>query len=72
MFETLDTTCHRQAAIEERTGQAGFKPEPGQLFYAAPIDEELVAGSGLTLPAHPNSDEQGYEAGERGEAAEAH
>lgn len=49
VFEALDVTCHRKAAVDDRTGQQGFKPEPGQMFYAAPIDEDLVSGSGVTL-----------------------
>lgn len=48
-FEALDSTCHKQAAIDERTHQKDFKAEPGQLFYAAPIDEDLVAGGGLVF-----------------------
>ena len=37
-----DTTCYRQAAVEEHTGQKNFKPEPGQRFYATEIDDELI------------------------------
>jgi len=51
IFEALDTKCHRRAAVDERTGQQGFKPEPGQMFYASPIDDGLVKGSGLTYVA---------------------
>lgn len=43
LYEVQDTTCYRQAAVEEHTGQKGFKPDPGQRFYATEIDEELVA-----------------------------
>jgi hypothetical protein len=51
LYEAADVTCHAQAAIEERTGEKDFKPEPGQRFYAVEIDETLVtrrtfAGSG--------------------------
>lgn len=50
LYEAGMVTCHRQAAIEEHTGQKGFKPEPGQRFYAAEIDEELVARRTFTVP----------------------
>lgn len=55
-FEVQDTTCYRQAAVDERTRQKGFKPEPGQLFYAAPIDDDLIKGSGLLYPAGSGQD----------------
>jgi hypothetical protein len=42
-YVAADITCWAQAAIEEHTGQKGFKPEPGQRFYAMEIDEELIA-----------------------------
>ena len=41
-YEALDITCHAQAAVEEHTSQKGFKPEPGQRFYAAEIDESVI------------------------------
>jgi len=42
LYEVQETTCHRQAAVEEHTGRKGFKPEPGQRFYATEIDAELI------------------------------
>lgn len=42
LYEASDVTCYAQAAIEERTGQPGFKPEPGQRFYATEIDADLI------------------------------
>ena len=41
-YEAEDVTCHAQAAVEERTGAKGFKPEPGQRFYAVEIDESVI------------------------------
>lgn len=55
-------TCYAQAAVEEHTGQKGFKPEPGQRFYAAEIDEELVARRSFAAP--PPLDESDDEQGE--------
>ncbi len=42
VYAADSVTCYRQAAVESHTGQPGFKPEPGQRFFAAEIDEELV------------------------------
>jgi hypothetical protein len=42
LYEADSVTCQAQAAVEEHTGQQGFKPEPGQLFYAREIDEDLI------------------------------
>jgi len=42
LYEVAETTCQRQAAVEEHTGRQGFKPEPGQRFYSTEIDEDLV------------------------------
>lgn len=42
LYEVQDTTCNRQAAVEEHTGQKVFKAEPGQRFYATEIDAELI------------------------------
>lgn len=53
LYEALDATCYAQAAVEEHTGQKGFKPEPGQRFYAAEIDEGLVARLPLTAAGAP-------------------
>lgn len=50
LYEVADTTCYAQAAIEEHTGQKGFKPEPGQRFYAVEIDDELVTRRTFTPP----------------------
>lgn len=46
-YEVESFSCYPQAAIQERTSAAGYKPEPGELLYAVPIDPELVTGSGL-------------------------
>jgi hypothetical protein len=50
LYEVQETTCHRQAAVEEHTGQKNFKPEPGQRFYAVAIDEELVTRKSFGAP----------------------
>ena len=43
-------TCQAQAAVEEHTGQKGFKPDPGQRFYATEIDEELITRRTFAAP----------------------
>ena len=63
LYEVADVTCHAQAAIEEHTGQKGFKPEPGQRFYAVEIDDELIIRR--TFAPLPDADERDDEAGER-------
>lgn len=50
LYEVADVTCYAQAAIEEHTGQTGFKAEPGQRFYAAEIDDELVVRRKFAMP----------------------
>jgi hypothetical protein len=55
LYEAADITCYAQAAVEERTGQQGFKPEPGQRFYAKEIDEELIARRTFTPPPRQNT-----------------
>lgn len=62
LYEVADVTCYAQAAIEEHTGQAGFKPEPGQRFYAAEIDPELVTRRTFTPLA--DADDGGDEPGD--------
>jgi hypothetical protein len=47
LYEAADVTCYAQAAVEERTGQKDFKPEPGQRFYATEIDEDLITRRSL-------------------------
>jgi len=42
LYEAASIVCQAQAAVEERTGQKDFKPEPGERFYAQEIDEELI------------------------------
>ena len=61
LYEASDSTCYAQAAIEERTGQQGFKPEPGQRFYATEIDEELITRRTFadSPPLDKANDEQG-------------
>jgi len=59
LYEVAETTCFRQAAIEEHTGQKGFKPEPGQRFYATEIDDELITRR--TFAPLPDAYEQGNE-----------
>lgn len=49
LYEVAETTCQRQAAVEEHTGQKNFKPEPGQRFYATEIDEELINRRPVTV-----------------------
>lgn len=53
LYEIAETTCHAQAAVEEHTGQKGFKPDPGQRFYAVEIDDSLIARLPLTAPGAP-------------------
>jgi len=47
LYEVDSVTCQAQAAVEEHTGQKGFKPEPGQRFYATEIDEDLITRRSL-------------------------
>jgi hypothetical protein len=61
LYEVADVTCYAQAAVEEHTGQKGFKPDPGQRFYATEIDEELIARR--TFAPLPNADNRGDETG---------
>ena len=68
-YEAPDITCYAQAAVEERTGQKGFKPEPGQRFYAAEIDEELIVRR--TFAPLSDADYRGDETGERDEGSES-
>jgi hypothetical protein len=60
LYEVADVTCHAQAAIEEHTGQKGFKAEPGQRFYATELDDELITRR--TFAPLPNPDDGGQEA----------
>lgn len=61
LYEVDSVTCQRQAAIEEHTGAKGFKPEPGQRFYASEIDEDLVTRRtfAATPPLDESDDQQG-------------
>lgn len=65
LYEVADVTCYAQAAIESYTGQKGFKPEPGQRFYAVEIDEDLVTRR--TFAPLPDADDQNNEPGEGNE-----
>lgn len=65
LYEAADITCYAQAAIEERTGQNGFKPEPGQRFYAQEIDDELVTRR--TFTPFPDADDKHDEPGNSNE-----
>lgn len=49
LYEVEAYSCHPQAAIQERTSQQGYKPDPGELLYAMPIDPDLITGSGLVF-----------------------
>jgi hypothetical protein len=68
LYEVADTTCHRQAAVEEHTGQQGFKPDPGQRFYATEIDPELVTRR--TFAPFPGTNDQDNEPGDGDESGE--
>jgi hypothetical protein len=68
LYEVADVTCYAQAAIEGHTGQAGFKPEPGQRFYAAEIDGELVTRR--TFAPLPDTDYRSDESGEGNKRSE--
>ena len=59
LYEVGDVTCYAQAAIEEHTSQKGFKPDPGQRFFAREIDDELVTRR--TFAADPRKDASGHE-----------
>lgn len=63
-FEALTTSCQATAAIDERTGQQGYKREPGELLYAAPIDDDLVTGSGLVFAPDAYANQKRDESGE--------
>lgn len=62
LYEVADVTCYAQAAIEEHTGQKGFKAEPGQRFYATEIDDELITRRAFA--PLPDADYRGDEAKE--------
>lgn len=64
IFEAATTTCQTSAAIDERTSQQGYKREPGELLYAAPIDDDLVTGSGLVFAPDAYANQKSDEAGE--------
>jgi hypothetical protein len=53
LYEIAATTCHAQAAVDAHTSQKGFKPEPGQRFYAVEIDEDLIDRLPLTAAGAP-------------------
>ena len=55
VFEADTTTCHAQASIDERRNQEKYKPEPGEMMYARPIDEDLLDGSGLVFQSVKDS-----------------
>ncbi len=62
LYEVASVTCQAQAAIEEHTGQKGFKAEPGQRFYATEIDDELVVRrtfTPLVRNGRNNADDEG-------------
>lgn len=61
-YEVASVICHAQAAIEEHTGQQGFKAEPGERFYATEIDDELVVRR--KFAPLPNPDDRGNEPGQ--------
>ena len=67
-YEAAETTCHKQAAVEEKTGAKDFKPEPGQRFYARPIDESVIQHR--TFAPLPYADNRGDETGESDERSE--
>lgn len=50
LYEVQSVVCHAQAAVDEHTRQKDFKPEPGERFYATPIDDDLVTRRPLTTP----------------------
>jgi hypothetical protein len=55
LYEAADVTCWAQAAIEEHTGQEKFKADPGQRFYAAEIDDELITRRTFAPLPEPNN-----------------
>lgn len=61
-------TCQAQAAIDEHTGQQGFKAEPGERFYAREIDDELVTRR--TFAPLPEPDDSGNESGDGDDGSE--
>jgi hypothetical protein len=68
LYEAADVTCYAQAAIEEHTGQKGFKAEPGQRFYATEIDDELITRR--SFAPLPESDDGGNESGDSDDGSE--
>lgn len=68
-YEVADVTCYAQAAIEEHTGQKGFKAEPGQRFFAVEIDESVITRR--TFAPFPDADERNDEAGEGNKPGES-
>lgn len=63
LYVADSVTCYAQAAVEEHTGQQGFKPDPGQRFYATEIDPELVTRR--TFTPLPDADDKHDETGQR-------
>lgn len=52
VWEAEATICTAQAAIQERQSQSGYTPEPGEMLYSRPIDDDLLTGSGIIwIPA---------------------
>lgn len=56
MFEADTTICHAMAAVDERRNQEKYKPEPGEMMFAQPIDEDLVIRSGLVFQSRKDAD----------------
>lgn len=55
IFQAESTACYAQAAIDERTSQSGYKPEPGEMLYTSPIDDDLVRRSGFVFQREKNT-----------------
>jgi hypothetical protein len=68
LYEAASVTCQAAAAVEEHTGQKGFKPDPGQRFYAREIDEELITRR--TFAPFPGTNDQDDKPGQRDESSE--
>lgn len=56
LWEADTTICAAHAAVDERRNQEKYKPEPGEMMFARPIDDDLVVRSGLVFQSRKDAD----------------
>lgn len=64
LYEVQASQCYPRAATDERKAAKGYKPEPGEVLYAVPIDVDLIAGSGFVFAPDSDADQKRDESGE--------